>query len=213
LQSRLDNLAELGFDFVILINFDFNVKSLHAKDFVDHIVSAYNIVDFVVGKDFGFGLNRMWDSKKLQEYFPNTIICDIQKINGIRISSSSISEMITTGEIGLVNQLLMTTYNPIIQYDNFQLIWDSNLIKPHNGIYFIKIDIEGYWYHGLLHIAMSNNDKILLLNYENDFVDGPYVIQIIQESRIIINSRFDLIFEDDEKKCLEFFYTLQKKNI
>ncbi|MGL5732784.1 MAG: FAD synthase, partial [Metamycoplasmataceae bacterium] len=210
LQSRLDNLAELGFDFVVVINFNFDIKSLHAKDFIDHIVTKYNVDNFVVGKDFGFGLNRMWDSKKLQEYFPNTTICDIQKINEIKISSSSISEMITTGEIGLVNQLLTNIYNPIIQYDSFELVWDSKLVKPHNGIYFIKMEIDGYWYHGLLHVAMSKNDKIKLLNYEEDFVDGSYLIQVFQECRIIINSRFDSIFEDDQKKCLEFFHTLQK---
>ncbi|MGL5205673.1 MAG: hypothetical protein ACRC7B_02040 [Metamycoplasmataceae bacterium] len=213
LQSRLDNFEELGIDFVVIINFDFDFKSLHAKDFIDHFVNKYNIDNFVIGKDFAFGLNRMWDSKKLQEYFPNTTICDIQKVNDMKISSSSIYEMITTGEIELVNQLLSNIYNPIIQYDNFELIWDSKLVKPHSGIYFIKMEIEGYWYHGLLHISMSKNDHITLLNYDEDFVDFSYSIQVIKECRIIINSRFDSIFEDDQKKCLEFFHTLQKKNI
>ncbi|MGL5617624.1 MAG: FAD synthase [Metamycoplasmataceae bacterium] len=213
LQSRLYNLVELGFDFVIVINFDFDVKSLHAKDFIDHLVTKYNVDNFIIGKDFGFGLNRMWDSRKLKEYFPNTIVCDIQKINDTKISSSSISEMVITGEIGLVNQLLTNVYNPIIQYDCFELVWDSKLIKPHNGIYFTKMEIDGYWYHGLLHIAMTRNDEIKLLNYEDDFLDGSYQIQVIQECRIIINSRFDSIFEDDQKKCFEFFHALQKKNI
>ncbi|MGL5591748.1 MAG: FAD synthase [Metamycoplasmataceae bacterium] len=213
LQSRLNNLEELGFDFVVIINFNFDVKSMHAQDFIDHLVNKYNISNFVVGKDFAFGLNRMWDSKKLQDYFPNTAICDIQKINDIKISSSSIYEMITTGEIELVNQLLTNTYNPIIQYDSFELIWDSKLVKPHSGIYFIKIEVDDYWYHGLLHISMSHKDKITLLNYDEDFIDGSYLIQVIRELRIIINSRFDSIFEDDNKKCLEFFYSLQQKNI
>ncbi len=213
IENRLKNLAELGFDFVILIKFDFDFKSLNAKDFVNHIVKKYKIENIVVGKDFKFGLNRMWSSNDLQEYFKNTFVCDIKKINNIKISSSSIREMITTGEIRLVNEILSSKYNPIIKYSNNKFIWNNNLVKPHNGIFYIKIDIKDYWYHGLLHISIKNDDSIVLLNYDDSLIDDFYTIQIIEESRIIVNTRFDSITEEDKKNCLEFFYHLQKNKI
>ncbi|MGL6124968.1 MAG: FAD synthase [Metamycoplasmataceae bacterium] len=213
IQSKLNNLAEIGFDFVILIKFNFSFKSLNAKDFINYIVEKYNVENFIVGKDFRFGFNRMWGSIDLQEYFKNTYICDIKKINNIKISSSSFVEMIKTGEIKLINELLTSKYNPIISYQNPKFIWDKKIIKPHSGIYFIKMEIEDYWYHGILHISMGDESKIFLLNYEDNFIDNYYVIQILEEHRIIISSRFDSIIEDDKKKCLEFFHNIQKNNI
>ncbi len=213
LENRLTNLAEIGFDFVVIIDFDFDFKSLQAKDFIDHIIQKYKVENFVVGQDFRFGLNRMWGSKDLKNYFKNTFICQTKKINNIKVSSASIKEMISTGEIKLINELLLTKYNPNIQYSENKMIWPNYLIKPHSGIYFIKIAIDDYWHHGLLLISMKYDDQIILLNYESDFIDNFYTIQIIQESRIIINSRFDKIIEEDKKNCIEFFYNLQKNNI
>lgn len=213
LKNRLNNLAEAGFDFVVIINFDLDIKSMQAKDFIDNIVEKYNVENIVIGKDFRFGLNRMWGSSDLKEYFPKTFICEIKKINSIKISSSAIKEMISTGEIKLINDLLISKYNPDIKYIEGKWMWDDELISPHSGIYFIKVAIDNYWYHGLLHISMLGDNQIFLLNFEGDFIDDSYQIQILQEERIIINSRFDLIKEDDEKKCFEFFYNLQEKNI
>ena len=213
LENRLTNLAEIGFDFVVIIDFDFDFKSLQAKDFIDHIIQKYKVENFVVGQDFRFGLNRMWGAKDLKNYFENTFICQTKKINNIKVSSASIKEMISTGEIKLINELLLTKYNPNIQYSENKMIWPNYLIKPHSGIYFIKIAIDDYWHHGLLLISMKYDDQIILLNYESDFIDNFYTIQIIQESRIIINSRFDKIIEEDKKNCIEFFYNLQKNNI
>ncbi len=213
IENRLNNLAQIGFDFVILINFDFEFKSLNAKDFINHIIKKYNVENIIVGKDFRLGKNRMWSSKELQDYFKNTSICDIETVNNIKISSSSIREMITTGEIKLINELSLTKYNPTIQYINNKLIWNDNLIKPHSGIFYIKMIIENYLYHGLLHISIKNSDSIILLNYDDNLIDDFYTIEIFEESRIIINSRFDNITEEDKKNCLEFFYLLQKNNI
>ncbi len=213
LENRLINLAEIGFDFVVIIDFDFDFKSLQAKDFIDHTIKKYKVENFVVGQDFRFGQNRMWGAKDLKNYFENTFICETKKINNIKVSSSSIKEMISTGEIKLINELLLTKYNPKIQYSESKMIWPNNLIKPHSGIYFIKIAIDDYWHHGLLLISMKNDDQILLLNYESDLIDNFYTIQVIQESRIIINSRFNKIIEEDKKNCIEFFYHLQKNNI
>ncbi len=213
LENRLKNLAEIGFDFVLVIDFDFDFKSLHAKDFIDHIVKKYKIENFVVGQEFRFGSNRMWGSSDLKDYFPNTFICETKKINNIKISGSSIKEMIVTGEIKLVNELLLTTYNPVIKYSETKVIWPENLVKPHSGVYFIKMEIEGFWYHGLLLSSMNDADQIILLNYVGDLIDDTYNIQIVEEARIIINSRFNNIVEQDKKNCLEFFYNLQKNNI
>jgi hypothetical protein len=60
---------------------------------------------------------------------------------------------------------------------------------------------------------MNDADQIILLNYVGDLIDDNYNIQIVEEARIIINSRFNNIVEQDKKNCLEFFYNLQKNNI
>jgi hypothetical protein len=60
---------------------------------------------------------------------------------------------------------------------------------------------------------MNDADQIILLNYVGDLIDDTYNIQIVEEARIIINSRFNNIVEQDKKNCLEFFYNLQKNNI
>jgi riboflavin kinase/FMN adenylyltransferase len=58
-ENRLSNLSEIGFDFVLLIDFNFDFKSLKANEFIDHVVKKYKIKNFVVGEEFRFGANRM----------------------------------------------------------------------------------------------------------------------------------------------------------
>lgn len=210
-ENELQNLAKIGFDFVILIKFDFDFKTLKANDFIDHIVKKYKVENIIVGEDFRFGIDRMWGVNELNSYFKNTFVCQIKKVNNIKISSSGIIEMVKTGEVKLINDLLVCPYNPLISYESQIFIWNEKLVKLHSGIYFIKIGIGEFLYHGVLHISMSKQDKIKLLNYEEEIIDGIYSIQVFAESRIIINSRMDNIKDEDEKNCLEFFYLLQNK--
>ncbi len=213
LNNRLQNIANIGFNFVILIKFNFEFKKIMANDFLDYVVKKYNVENIIVGEDFRFGNNRMWGVNELKSYFKKTFVSSTKKINNIKISSSEIAEMIKTGEIGLVNELLLTKYNPTIEYKLQKVIWDERYTKPHNGIYYIKVNIHNYWYHGLLHISMKHENTIELLNYHEDLLDGYYEMLIIEESRIIINSRMDSIIDKDKKNCIEFFYILQLNNI
>lgn len=211
LKNRLQNLANIGIDFVILIKFDYSFKSLGASEFIDHITIKYNIENIIVGSDFRFGKDRMWGANELHSYFKNTFICEIKKINNIKISSSGIAEMIFTGEIELINSLLIIPYNPTIKYEDKNIFWYDQITKPHNGIYYVKVAIDDYWYHGILHISMKSNNEVKLLNYKEEIINGDLDIQIIIEDRIIVNSRMDNITKEDEKKCLEFFYTFSQK--
>lgn len=212
-ESRLTNLEEIGFDFVIVINFNIEFRLIEADKFIDHIVHKYSIENIVVGEDFRFGKNRLWSAENLKQYFENTFICEIQKVNEIKISSSLMSEMISTGEINLINDFLLTTYNPSIKYENNNVIWKENIVKPHTGIYYIKIRIEKYWFHGILHLSIKNNNQMVLLNYDEKILNDIYEIKILKEGRIIVNTRYDEINEEDRLDCLEFFYDLQKNDI
>ncbi|MDK2819730.1 MAG: hypothetical protein KFW07_02740 [Mycoplasmataceae bacterium] len=213
IENKLRNLEEIGFDFVVIIEFNFEFKLIEADKFIDHIVHKYNVDNIVIGEDFRFGKNRLWGVDNLKEYFKNTFVCNIKKINNIKMSSSLISEMIATGEINLVNDFLLNPYNPNIKYENNNVIWEENVIKPHTGIYYIKIGIKGYWFHGLLHLSIKNNNKIIIVNYDQEILNNVYEIKVLEEGRIIINTRHDYIKEEDRLDCLEFFYNLQKNNI
>lgn len=208
LEDRLYNLSLIGFDFVVIAEFNYEFKTIDGEDFINSIESNYNVKTFVVGQDFYFGKNRKYNSLDLQKTLnKNTIICKIHKYKENKVSSREIKQMYEFGEINIIKNILINPLTITINIVDKKIIWDEKLLKPHFGIYFCKLLVDSYWYHGIVHFSMENNINFHLINIEEEKVifNQKSKIVLLDVERIIINKRYDQINNDDKKISLNFF--------
>lgn len=111
LQQRLAKIGKLGIDHAIVIRFDQTFASLSPEDFVhDYLVRKLRIKGFVVGENFSFGHQKRGNIHLLREAgarygFFVEAIPEI-RVNGVRVSSTLIRQMIHEGKIEQANELL-----------------------------------------------------------------------------------------------------------
>lgn len=209
LENRLDNLAKIGFDFVILCDFNFEFKSLEADQFLNYLKNNFNVNNFIIGSDFKFAKDRKNEASDIEKISNiKTYIVDLDLFNKVKISSSDIKQMHEFGEYNLIKDLVV---NPLVfdinLKNNETIEWDNKVTKPHSGIYYMKLLIDDYWYHGIIHFSMFNTIEYHLVNLPKDFnlFDQKTKIEILDICRIITNSRNDNITNDDIQKAKDYF--------
>ena len=105
-ENRLINLASLGFDFVVFVEFNFEFMSIEGNDFISYLDKNFNIKNYIVGKDFKFGKNRKFSSSDIKNLTnANLYVIDILKIGNVKVSSSEIKRMHEFGEYNLIKEL------------------------------------------------------------------------------------------------------------
>jgi riboflavin kinase/FMN adenylyltransferase len=114
-KSKYGLIKELNVDVFCLLNFNKNVASLSAQDFINEIlIKGLNAKYIIVGDDFKFGKSRKGDYDYLKKYCePNGIqVENINTINHInsRISSSKVRQALNNGDFELAESLLGRQY-------------------------------------------------------------------------------------------------------
>ena len=89
-------MFSLGLDYIIELEFNNTVKNTSGLDFVNFLFSHENLKKLVVGTDFSCGYkDSAIGAKEIERLYPNRIIIvDDYKIDGVKLSSSNIREVI-----------------------------------------------------------------------------------------------------------------------
>jgi riboflavin kinase/FMN adenylyltransferase len=143
----------------------------------------------ICGADFRFGFNREGSIKNLEEHF-NVSIADYTLVDGVRISSSTIKEYITSGNISGANLFLGRNYSLIGKIKDVDIIDNSTKIEfdyylhllPPNGVYKTKIKYRNNIYEAVTQII--NIDK----------GDKRIYITVSQPIYNILDNDIELIF-------------------
>ncbi len=208
INNRLEVLANIGFDFVICADFNYEFKSTDGKDFIHYLDNNFNVSYYISGQDFRFGNNRKYFANDIEKISDaNVFIIDLLENNNIKISSSNIKQMHEFGEYNIIKNLVVLPLIFDIKIYDKKIKWLQNVVMPHYGNYFFKILIDDYWYHGIINFSISKQINFHLINYKNEkeIFDQDSKIKIIDIERIITNSRFDTINDDDINKAINYF--------
>ena len=114
LEERLLRLKTMGVEKVIVkeLTQDFMKKTY--QEFIEELLSSYNIVGIVTGKDFTYGYKGLGDITYLEEICKQNKIeyipIDLEKDCGEKISSTKIKGLLDRGDIKKVNELLKGNY-------------------------------------------------------------------------------------------------------
>ncbi|EHU2881130.1 riboflavin biosynthesis protein RibF, partial [Acinetobacter baumannii] len=153
LREKVEYLAELGVDYIAVAKFDQHFRSMSASEFADLLKDKLNAQALVLGDDFHFGKDRQGNSEFLKNYgFQVTNLHTIE-LEGERVSSTRIRQVLQVGNLALAAKLLGRPYSITgrVQYgDQIGRTLDFPTInvrlnrhKPClNGIYGVEVICE-----------------------------------------------------------------------
>ncbi|MCF0242758.1 MAG: FAD synthetase family protein [Treponema sp.] len=111
LKERFLSLENMGFDFIILIDFTPQIAALSGTEFLDILRTKCNLSYLVEGEDFCFGAGGKTGMNEISEY------CEKNKIKvsfvppvlyeGKRVSSSMIRALLKDGEVNKARNLMI----------------------------------------------------------------------------------------------------------
>lgn len=217
-------IDNLNVDYLIVIEFDYKLSRMSVEDFMSFLISL-NIKSIVCGYDFSFGYMGMGSIRDLERNFE---VFEIQKyiIDGIRVSSTYIRELLESGDVKRASKLLGRNYsikgkvihgNELGRTIGFPTanIEYLNYFLPKNGVYFVNILIKGKSYYGMCNIGnnptfnYSENKRLEVNIFDFDEIIYSEVVEVYFIERIRgekkLNSKEELKSQlaMDEKLCKE----------
>ncbi|MGH7848577.1 MAG: bifunctional riboflavin kinase/FAD synthetase, partial [Candidatus Binatia bacterium] len=110
-KDKILLLRDCGADVVIMQNFDAEFAHIEAKNFVDQfLVGRLGVRQVWVGKDFAFGRDKKGRVQQLVQWGAangfEVGVMDPVIVDGERVSSSRIRQLIEAGDVGKANRLL-----------------------------------------------------------------------------------------------------------
>jgi len=230
LEDKERELSKLPIDYLFVLICDDKLKKMSHGLFLNSILLKFKPHAIFCGSDFRFGFKALGDVTYLKNHFDNVDIFDfVEDENGLKISSRSIKNLISCGEIEKANNYLSRPYQiegkivkglhnghnlgfptaniaPIIDY-----------VLPNNGVYFTKIEIDGEKIIAVTNIGTHPsinelNQPIIEAHIidENKNLYGENVkLYIYKKERdeIKFNSLDELKsqIKKDKENCIEYF--------
>ena len=207
-EKEKERLIEgFGIDYLIDIPFDKAMTQISAEQFIVKILKdKIHAKKIVVGHDFTFARNKEGTVDVLREmgheYGIEVEIVQPIKINGIRVSSTFIRELISEGRVDEIPQYLGTPYvieGEIIHgkangrkmgYPTANISLKDQIINPKNGIYASRVIIDGKKYFGATNVGMNPtvNGKYLsietnILDFDEDIYGKRVRIEFLEKIR------------------------------
>lgn len=104
-KEKMEKLRRLGVDHAVIATFNKEYLNKTAESFIENLASMKPL-QVIVGEDFRFGHRRAGDIHLLKQYFNVVTINPVCCVNGERISSTRIRELIREGNIDKAIPLL-----------------------------------------------------------------------------------------------------------
>ncbi len=167
-EDRKRLLHAYGAKTVWELPFDKAIMSTHWSDFLAQLVEA-GAKGFVCGEDFRFGAGGLGTAKKLEAYckkrnLPCAIVPE-QILDGGRISSTRIRELLEAGDVASANRLLghphllsgvVTEGKQLgrqLGFPTANLNLPEGLIVPKCGVYATKVSVDDKEYPAVTNIG------------------------------------------------------------
>lgn len=213
LDDKIKYLENLNFDYLFVLRFNHSIADFEPRQFINEFIIKPNIKHVVCGFDFHFGFHGIGDANYLKNYSDNQY--EVTVINKLeyehkKISSSYIRNLLADGKIELANILLDRFYqvNGIIIHGrkNGRKIGFPTInvdvhdyVLPKNGVYGVKVVIDGNEYLGMANLGYNPTFKALehvslevnIFNFNQDVYGKNVTVLFINHIRS--EQKFDSI--------------------
>lgn len=176
-EEKKKMIENLGFDYLIVINFDLEIANMEPISFVEKYLIEQNVKEVVVGFDFVFGKRGSGKAEEINALSKNrikTTIISKQNYNNEKIASSRVKDKLKNGDMEEVKNLLGRYYSitgkivygkqvgKTIDVPTANLEYDEKYVDLKPGVYATVVEIDGNSYVGITNFG--NNPSF---NYTN----------------------------------------------
>src|SRR5262249_26384010 len=114
-RQKIEVLASLGVDIIVIIPFDREIAAVPAEEFVRRFLTGrLHVACLLVGEDFRFGRDRIGDIDLLRRLGPEcgfeVRAARLETLGGARVSASQVREAIRTGDMARAAELMGRPY-------------------------------------------------------------------------------------------------------
>jgi len=215
LQERSEILEELGIDTMVVIPFDRDFSLLSSEEFVRDIIhKKVGVSEFVIGYDHQFGRNREGTIETIErlgnELGFDAYVVSKREVGEKTVSSSAIRNAISEdGNVEEAAEFLQRPYRlnatvvhgdkrgKEIGFPTANLKPEhSRKIIPKDGVYSVRVRINGDWYDGMMNIGTRptfdgkvRTLEVNLFNFDEDIYGKE--VQVRFFNRIRDEKKFD----------------------
>ena len=208
IDEKIDLLAEIGLENLVIHPFDETFSRLTAEDFVKTIlVDRFQVQKIIIGYDHRFGRNRTADIDDLiafgKKYNFEVEQISVQEINEISVSSTKIRNALLEGNMTLANDYLGYAYfltgtvvkgkqlGRTINFPTANLnIKENYKLIPQNGVYIVESTINQKTVFGMMNIGFNPTVKgqnqsieIHYFDFDADLYEQKIRVSILQRIR------------------------------
>ena len=207
LREKIDALLDFGIDHVVCLKFNPQLRTLSALDFIDQVlVEGLAVEHLIVGDDFRFGCDRSGDFAMLTERGKQAgfEVMDTAtvEINGQRVSSTLIREIVERGDFQRAAELLGRPFSisGIVGYGqqlgrelgfptaNVQL---NRFSAPLSGVFAVKVNVAGIIYRGAANVGVRPTVgdlikpilEVHLLDFDGELYGQRIAVEFIHKVR------------------------------
>lgn len=161
LDDRFKIISKLGVDYYFVAQIDKAFTELSDMDFIA-MLRKMNVKEIFVGKDFRYGAKAKGTISTLKDYF-DVYDIEIKEVDGKKISTQEIKNLIVQGRVKEANDLLGHNYcvsgslvsgkhiGTTIGYPTLNLKLSDNYVLPKYGVYKTVCYVDN-----VPHIAITN---------------------------------------------------------
>jgi riboflavin kinase / FMN adenylyltransferase len=207
-EEKLEQLASLGLDAVITLEFTREFANHTAPEFIQMLTSAVRLKQLWVGKDFALGKDRVGNLDYLADlgrqmgWMINSL--PPMEKDGVKISSSLIRCKLKEGDIAGVNELLGRSYSVagevthgegrghLLGFPTANVQVPYMRLLPARGVYACKVELDDAVYKTVANIGLRptftdgqaiSRLEAHILDYSGDLYHRKIRVEFIQRLR------------------------------
>lgn len=225
-RDKYELLKEMGVDIVYMHDFDDRLMMTSREDFIKNLYQYFDIKLIVVGKDFRFGYKAQgdvqWLEKNQAHYGFDLISCDFFELQGEKVSSTTIRDLLRTGNLEGARELLGRHHfvkgrvvdgrkvGRKLGFPTANVEVYPEMAVISNGVYYTKTLVNGSSFHSVTNIGnvpsfsgAPFSVETYILDFNQDIYGEEIKVEFIQKLRdeIKYENTTDLI-EQIEKDVL-----------
>ena len=193
LDDRLQDLANLGVDFAIVVTINKTLAATSGEIFLEKIKESVNAKQTISGRDFALGKNKNLKAVNIE----NHIIVDAFKVNNVKMSTSLLIEDLKLGNVRSIKKNSPFGYTTTVRVNTKNILQNQKLVNKSCGIYAIYGEVNEILYWGYTHVDINGIEHIFLpqLKVKNQ----TYYVRVYYQNLIrkIIKSSNDKILPED----------------
>ncbi|MDO4771985.1 MAG: bifunctional riboflavin kinase/FAD synthetase [Bacillota bacterium] len=228
--DKYELLKEMGVDIVYMHDFDDKLMMTSREDFIKNLYQYFDIKLIVVGKDFRFGHKVQGDVRWLEEnqahYGFELIACDFFELEGEKVSSTTIRNLLRAGNLEGAQELLGRHHfikgrvvdgrkvGRKLGFPTANVEVYPEMAVISNGVYYTRTLVKGKRFHSVTNIGnvpsfsgAPFSVETYILDFNQDIYGEEIKVEFIEKLReeIKYDNTTDLIrqIEDDVRVARE----------